>query len=112
LQGSVAAQEPIVIEPIKGHCNLYTTGVYIPDFRNADLSKIEIPEPIFGGCYDTLAEALYVGSAGGINVPEFATMDQIKEAVDGYQPAARATSIAPETWQAAASTAGPYAIWI
>lgn len=111
--GSVSAQEPIVVDPTtKGHCNIFTRPVHIPDFvpgaSNETLVNIEIPESRFGGCYDTIAEALYVGSQGGIIVSEDATMEEVRQAIEEFDSSS-STSFRYPTFQSGA-VAEPYAI--
>lgn len=86
---TTSAQEDIptiVIEAEEEHCNVFTTPVIIENFDPNGEFEIasEIVDPVFGGCYETIAEALYVGSGGAISIPSDATFDEAMGAVSEY----------------------------
>jgi len=82
---------PIIeIKPLNQHCTLFTDSVPIPNFDptnpQVSLTSVEITEPILGGCYPTIQEALSEATGGRLNIPDNATHDEISEAINMYVP--------------------------
>jgi hypothetical protein len=72
------------------HCIIYLTAVTLekdidPNYMSAALEGIEISSPEFGGCYDTLSEALRVGTNGEISLPDSTPRSEINSAILQHQ---------------------------
>jgi hypothetical protein len=67
------------------HCNIFTTSVTVDEIDPANpksaLENIEIPETIFGDCYSTQSEALFVATGGAINLDTSATRAEMDQAI-------------------------------
>jgi len=76
-------------EPSNLHCNVFVQSVptdsFAPDNPLASLKESKLPEPVFGGCYRTHAEALRVGTNGAISLPDNATSSEIDQAIRQQQ---------------------------
>jgi len=71
------------------HCNVFLKSVSIDSFDpNDPLASLDgavVPQPVFGGCYNTQVEAIRIGTEGAISLPDDAAQSEIDQAIRQYE---------------------------